>query len=474
MSISRREFLVRSGLLTLGAVTAQGIPLSPFLRCAQAENIGDRYLVIVYLDGGNDGLNTIIPIDDPVGLRTAYEDARGIGFGGLRIGESEVSIPQSVAMTDPLSGTSLGFHPGLADLSSMYDDGNVAIIQGVGYPEYDLSHSTSRVIWQSGDPTRGPLYQAGGWTGRHLNLAYGRDQIVSVTIGDQTAGDLRTLENPSLAVPRLEEFLFPFDSFAANADLNGFYAGALEAMNGRASDTDQPLLSHLGRVGDAAHQSTKNYPNLASLYSSWPQNRSADYNAVGGLGRKLAEVAKCIYGTSTGAPGIESRFFQCSKGGYDTHGDQGGASPDGHHFSLHQNFAQAAKVFFEDMETMGLAEKVTMVVWSEFGRRVKQNENGTDHGSQGPMFVIGGSVNGGAYGNHPDISSVDSNGNTIYSQDPLDPFRSTDLRDALGTIMKHWINVPEPEILTDILHLDDGALPASDYWTTQDFDLGFL
>ena len=124
---------------------------------------------------------------------------------------------------------------------------------------------------------------------------------------------------------------------------------------------------------------------------------------------------------------------------------------------------------------MGLGAKTTMVVWSEFGRRIPQNSNGTDHGSQAPMFVIGEPVNGGVYGNHPNIaeSALDSDENTPYSQDPSDPFRSTDFRDVQGGILKHWVNMPESQILSSVLPLDSLA-PADKYWTVQNFDLGFL
>jgi uncharacterized protein (DUF1501 family) len=122
---------------------------------------------------------------------------------------------------------------------------------------------------------------------------------------------------------------------------------------------------------------------------------------------------------------------------------------------------------------MGVADKMTVVVWSEFSRRVPQNDSGTDHGSQGPVFVIGGGVTGGVYGNHPNIdeAALDDNGNSVYSQ-AAGPFRSTDFRDIYGTILKHWLNMPEPAILSGILPLDGGN--ANTHWTTNNFDMGFF
>ena len=122
---------------------------------------------------------------------------------------------------------------------------------------------------------------------------------------------------------------------------------------------------------------------------------------------------------------------------------------------------------------MGVADKVCTVVWSEFSRRIEQNDNGTDHGSQGPMFIIGDAVNGGIYGNHPNIDALalDEDGNTEYTQD-ANPFRSTDFRDVYGTVLKHWLNMTHADVLANALQLDAGD--PTYYWTSENFDLGFL
>ena len=153
-----------------------------------------------------------------------------------------------------------------------------------------------------------------------------------------------------------------------------------------------------------------------------------------------------IYGVATGQPNVNARFFQLSNGGYDTHSDQGGAT--GQHYDLHKEVGDSVRVFFEDLANMpgNVADKTVVVVWSEFSRRIHQNGSGTDHGSQAPMFVIGGKVQGGVYGNHPNIaaSAQDNDGNTVYTQStgvaPND-FRSTDFRDVYGTILKNWLNM---------------------------------
>jgi uncharacterized protein (DUF1501 family) len=142
------------------------------------------------------------------------------------------------------------------------------------------------------------------------------------------------------------------------------------------------------------------------------------------------------------------------------------------HFNLHNEVGTALDVFWDDITNMGVADKTCVVIWSEFSRRINQNDSGTDHGSQGPMFVIGGQVAGGLYGNFPDIGEEETdlkNGNTVYLQGPANtPFRATDFRDVYGTILKHWLNVPAGTVAS-ILPADAGD--PNFYWTAPNFDL---
>ena len=170
-------------------------------------------------------------------------------------------------------------------------------------------------------------------------------------------------------------------------------------------------------------------------------------------------------------PGVAARFFQLRNAGYDTHADQGGAEPDGQHSVLHAEVGDSLRVFWDDVADMGAIDKVAVLVWSEFGRRIPQNNSGTDHGSQSPIFVIGGSVVGGIHGNHPDIVNLDLNANTAYTQS-AGPHRSTDFRDVYGTVLKHWLNMPAAQILGGVLQLDGGD--PTTHWTVADFDLGFV
>ena len=469
MALTRRQFLSRSGLVAAGSLLGPGIFGNPFVRRAFAETIGNRYLVVIFLDGGNDGLNTVIPVDDGGGsLRAAYDAARDTGPGGLRITPAELGA--TLVGTDPSTGAQLAFHPALTGLKQLYDQGDVAVIQGCGYPEYTLSHEQSRQIWASGRPLS--VDAGSGWVGRHLATNYAGSDIPAVSISDGVAGEMRQGATSVLAVRRVRDMRFPYDDYS-DADIVR-QRTAFAALHAAAAGSAQPALHYVGESATATLLSSESYPALHNAYVSARSAFNNAYEAVNrSTARDLREIAKVIYGVEQGAPNVHAHFFQLTNGGYDTHSDQGAAAPDGQHSNLHQELGDSLKVFYDDLADMGVADRVCTVVWSEFSRRVPQNDNGTDHGSQGPMLVVGGAVTGGVYGNHPNIDAgaLDDNGNTVYSQ-AAGSFRSTDFRDVYGTILARWVNVPPATILSSVLTLDGGN-PA-DYWTVANFNLGFL
>ena len=216
MAITRRQFISRTGLATAGALFAPGFLRNPWLQQAMAATIGDKYLVVLFLDGGNDGLNTIIPVSGgSAGLRTDYETWRhdpGTA-GGIRI--VNPLVPSNPMLDHPNgnpllgTGTQLGFHPGLASLSTMYDQNMVAVIQGCGYPEYNLSHDISRSIWRRGAPLSTP---GTGWMGRYLQAAgYVGSDIPAVNIGGEVAGEYVQSATSVLVFDNLSDFGFPYD-----------------------------------------------------------------------------------------------------------------------------------------------------------------------------------------------------------------------------------------------------------------------
>src|SRR5581483_11408353 len=245
-----------------------------------------------------------------------------------------------------------------------------------------------------------------GWMGRYLAANYGSLDIPGVTIDDTVAPEYRQYVTSVLAVERLRDFGFPYDDFVADSlpDDTPAKRTAFAALAASGAGSGQAAEVYIGNSGTATLTSSESYPPLHGVYETDRGGFSDQYQGLGtGTARGFREVAKIIYGVSTGAANVNARFFQLSNGGYDTHSDQGAGETDGQQYSLHKEVGDALKVFYDDCADMGVANKVCVLVWSEFARRIKQNDNGTDHGSQGAMYLIGGSVNGGIYGNHPNI-----------------------------------------------------------------------
>ena len=463
MAITRRQFLSRAGLVTAGGFLGPGMLGNPFIRKALADTIGDRYFVICNLNGGNDGLNTVTPMDNgtnAVHLRDAYQAARGTGGGGLRLPSASL-LPIA---TDVPTGTQLGLHPGLSGLKNLYDIGKVAVVQNCGYPEPNLSHEESSRKWETGDP--GGTGQGTGWMGRYLAANYASDDIPAVNIGGTVAGEFSQSATSVLTFWSLGGFGFPYDYYAYGDE--AAHDAAFAALYNSAKNGTLPIHSYIGNSGNSAFNATQTYPQLEDDYATDRSSWAAQYESYDTwLAYQMREVAKVIYGVENEK--VDSRFFQVSIGGFDTHADQGGTT--GSHADLMTEIGDAMELFYNDCADMGVANKLCVVIWSEFSRRIEQNSNGTDHGSQGPMFVIGGAVNGGVYGNHGDIrnAALSDEGNTVYSQNPMDPFRSTDIRDVYGTLLKHWLGMANP---LSVLAVDGGA--PNDYWTVPNFDLGFL
>lgn len=468
--ITRRQFIQRTGLLTAATTFGPSVFGHPFVRNALASTIGDRYFVIIDLDGGNDGLNTVVPYANGP-LRTAYDSFRRTDGGGLNL--SQASLAATTIGTDPGSDTGLAFHPALAGLKTLWERGQVAVIQGCGYPGYSMSHDQARSIWRAANPSAVGSYTGTGWAGRHLAYPgnYGATDVPAVTIGSAVAPELRQTVTGELAITRLANFSFPYDDFNTG-DVPAKRAAFAVLYDTLASADPQALKRYVGSSGEAMLTSTERYPALDGDYRRDRVAFDDRYAAVGrSAARDLREIAKIVYGVERGVPGIGARFFQVTVGGFDTHADQGGAEPDGLHADLLRGVGDSLQVFCDDLTDMGAIDRVLVLVWSEFGRRIPQNNSGTDHGSQGPVIVVGGSVIGGIYGNHPDILSLDVNENTVYSQS-AGPHRSTDLRDVYGTVLKHWLNMSPAGILGGVLTLDTGD-PAS-AWTMANFDLEFL
>ncbi len=443
--LSRREFLGRtvagSSLLALGA--ASGITVPGFLartaRAAQPDQ--ERILVVVEMTGGNDGLNTVVPYanDD-------YHKARPT----LALKEKDIIRVQD----------GLGLHPELSGLEGLLLQDQLAIVQGVGYPNPNRSHFESMDIWQSADP-RGR--QKSGWLGRataDLKLQPGK--MPAFHVGKEQLP--LAFRGASTAVPTLH----PDKDFGLNFDRDYEYELEDDELNiplstigpierelreepeASAGPSREKLIRRLtelsaaGQPGGAAdftrRMSLDTYSTIERLREIMqgeferPQgefqfkNGQVNYLQEG-LSYELQLVAQMIQAD------FGSRIYYVSQDGYDTHGDQAGD-----HRMLLQTLGTAISSFFFTLQNAGLADRVTLLTYSEFGRRVDENgSRGTDHGSGSCLFVAGPGVQGGVVGEHPSLKPGDlDDGDLRYH---------TDFRRVYASLLDDWLQVDSTRVL---------------------------
>lgn len=328
---------------------------------------------MVHLAGGNDGLNTVVPIGDP-----AYARLRP----ALALSKADVlPIDRGLAL-----------HPALGGFKTLYERGQLAIVQGVGYPNPDFSHFRATEIWEAGDPNGG----ASGWIGRYLDETPGRRGLRAVALSkEQPPLVLASSSSPAVTVSDPASFRPP-----ANAD-------AIRAMY--AAYAKQPAARHV--VGEAGVETL----NAAATISSLRGGTSVNY-PPGELSADLKRVAELL------AAGVGIEVLHLSFGGFDTHVNQ-----TGKHRQLLNQVGGAFAAFQQDLERRGIAKNVATVVYSEFGRRPAENfGGGTDHGSAGPLFVIADGVRGGLHGETPSLTALE-NGNLRFT---------TDFRAVFGGIVR--------------------------------------
>ena len=377
-------------------------------------------LVVLQLAGGNDGLNTVVPYGD---------DAYHVARPRLRFGADQVLKIDN----------HIGLNPKLAGLKSLYDEGHVAIVQGVGYPNPNRSHFRSTEIWQTAsdaDRTFGD-----GWLGRYFdNCCSGADPTVGVAIGEETPQAFAAKKPTGVTFSRPEQFRFrPSErdngqmsaeemffrqlNEAAGED-SGTSAsntgGSIGAIPGKVTN-DLSTLAFLQRTALDAQMSSDKILAIARKYKStvpYPQ---------GQLAASLNIIARMIAG------GLPTRVYYASQGGFDTHAGQLNT-----HTRLMGEFNDAVTSFIADLKQQGNFDRVLLMTFSEFGRRVQENANGgTDHGAAAPMFVLGGAVKAGLFGKYPSLTDLDC-GDLKFN---------TDFRSVYGTVLDKWLKAPSQTVL---------------------------
>ena len=406
--LKRRDFL-RHGLVfgTAASALAAGYTAVPdaFARAVYAAKTNgvqnDNVLVMIQLAGGNDGLRTVIPLQDP-----RLHDLRPI--------LAAASVPTAL----PLNA-GVGLNQNLTGIKTLWDQGKVAIVQGVGYPNPSYSHFESIRVWETGDPTR---RQVEGWLGKTITENYdsmGHPLTACACGTTDIPGALRDLHATVSVIDNSRTFGFQGGSKVENT------AGALwkgtPGIYGALFDTaistvEQSIASVKAAV---AKQSSVKYSDNAKLV----------YPSKNQLGAALQLAASLI----TSGSGV--KLLHVTLGGFDTH-----QTELARHNDLMGYLDQSVSAFYQDLNVHGMADKVLVATWSEFSRRPQENASGgTDHGAASAMLLIGNPVQGGLYGQTPNLGSLDSTGNIKYSvdfrsvyQEILNTHLAADAKEILG------------------------------------------
>jgi uncharacterized protein (DUF1501 family) len=434
--MERRDFLQKLPALAAPLLLG-GIPISllgkenEFFQLAASNPNSDRVLVIIQLHGGNDGLNTLIPIDQ----YSQYYNLR-----------KNIAIPQTgnrkyITLDSTLPGNAqIGLHPDMTGMKALYDQGKMAIVQGVSYENLNQSHFRSRDIWFMGGDYDD--YLGSGWAGRYLDKTYPGypDSFPNPTMLDPLAIEVGS--GVSLAFHR--DSGAPM-SIAIN-DPEGFFD--LITTTGTeppANIADTYYGDELRYILDVDKQSNKYADRLKQVYqkgantpgvvypSTYPLSAPSSY-ARNELAPQLRMIARLLSG------GCKTRVFIVRLTKFDTHAKQTeDYDPSiGRHAALLYHISSAMKAFQDDLKGLSLEEKVMSVTFSEFGRRAESNGSyGTDHGTAAPMFVFGSCVKPGVLGANPDLGNLD-NGNLRQQHD---------YRQVFTTLVQDWMGA-SPEALT--------------------------
>ena len=357
----------------------------------------ERTLVVIELNGGNDGLNTLVPYNN--GLY--YDNRPGIG------------IPQQDVL--PIDGE-FGFNPNMAEVKTLWDRGELAVIKGIGYPQPNRSHFRSRDIWYTAEPES---IGTQGWLGAALRDldAKGENVLTGVNFGRGLPRAFVCKGVPVASVGNLETYGLLPDIDDENVRLQAL--DALGRMYGPAGGRDI-VAQALSENGAQALLGADILRTAPERYSS-----SVEY-ADTPIARSLKGAAQVM------SAGLGTRILYAQHGSFDTHSNELQS-----HAKLWQDVSSALGDFTDDLKEQGLWQDTLVLVWSEFGRRVHDNGTGCDHGSGGVAFALGGSVQGGQYGQYPSLREADlSEGDLAYT---------TDFRSTYATILDRWLGQdPDP------------------------------
>ena len=399
--MERRQFLNTLGKGSVFSMMMGGVSMkamsSPALLNALNNADEDRILVLVQLGGGNDGINTLIPMYD-------YDFYRNVR---PKIGYTE---NQTIPLTNDIA-----IPANCSALDNMWKDGMMKAIQAVGYPDQNLSHFRSSDIWSSSSDSNQVLDS--GWLGRYLGDVYPDYEVEPPSIP------------PAVQIGGIGSLIFNNGTFNMGVNVTNPEELSEIAKNGELFDTKDVPENCYGdelRFLRTVTNSTFIYSEAIQKAFQKGQNKVEYQIIASDLSNQLSIVSRLIKG------GLGTRLYMVTINGFDTHAGQN----DTHPF-LWQDIATSVESFFEDLRQDGLDKEVLAVTFSEFGRRIEENASGgTDHGSAAPVLLFGPGLNGnGIIGENPNLQAGDQYGNLDYQMD----FRS-----IYATILEHWMCVDSP------------------------------
>jgi uncharacterized protein (DUF1501 family) len=385
---------------------------SPLVQALLGATETDKVLVLIQLNGGNDGLNMVIPLE----YYSGYYNAR-----------KNIAIPQNKVLT--LNGTAkTGLHSSMTGLQTLYNEGKLSIVQAVGYPSPNFSHFRATDIWMSASDSNQILPT--GWVGRYLNNEFPNYPFgyPNTQSPDPLAIQLGAVSSPAFQGPGM--------NMGINIMNPTSFYDFLEGVEDPVPDT--PWGKELKYIRLIARQ-TEQYSMVIKAAAEKVPTQGA-YPANNDLAQQLRIVARLVKG------GLKTRVYMVSTGGFDTHSNQVNAldTTTGTHARLMARVSDAIKTFMDDLKGLGVDDRVIGMTFSEFGRRIKSNSSfGTDHGAAAPVFVFGKNVKSGIVGNNPYIPVSSSVNDNIPHQ--------YHFRSIYASILKQWFCVNDTDLQTIML-----------------------
>jgi len=394
---TRRQFLKFSGAAT-AASAASVLSINDIAEAAITRPLplGTPILVVVTLYGGNDGLNTVIPYKD-----SAYYAARPtLNY------KPETLLPLS---------NDMALNASMTGIKSLWDQQKVAVVRGVGYPKPDRSHFSSMAIWQTGSPQS---HLNTGWLGRWLdNQAV--DPMLAISLG--------SVLPPLLAGATQSGSALPIGGLAVPIGAIGKACLRLSTQSQQDSKLTAAAATSMRNLFNLSSTVTPVLSQAAPVADDLPTVAGGNAGGDSNLTQQLNVVAKLI------AAGAPTKVWSVSLGGFDTHANEANAQA-----ALLGTVSTSISKFLSQMKASGRSKDITVMVYSEFGRRVKANgSDGTDHGTSGPMFLIGDRVQGGMYGDQPSLTKLVDGDLAV----------TTDFRDVYASVIEGVLQTPAEKVL---------------------------